>query len=95
MDIDKKILEYLRVIPKWKVTTYKNIGVIFWVHPRKVARVMSQNRRPDIYPCYKVVNTSWEIWWYSALDWVSSKQELLKKDWIVIKNGRIDKSYII
>ena len=35
-EIKKQILEYLQSIPKGKVTTYKNIALKFWVHPRKV-----------------------------------------------------------
>ena len=94
-NIDVKILEYIRDMPKWKVTTYKNIWKLFWVHPRKVARVMSQNKQPDIYPCYKVVSASGKLGWYSAFEGVSTKIKRLKKDWIEINNGKINSKYII
>ena len=95
MDINRKILEYLKTIPKWKVTTYKRLSEIFWVHPRKIAQVMRYNKHPDIYPCYKVVSASLDVGWYSALAWVESKIEMLKKDWIKIENGKILPEYIL
>ena len=50
-EIKKQILEYLQSIPKGKVTTYKNIALKFWVHPRKVAMIMKHNKDPIKYPC--------------------------------------------
>ena len=95
MDIDKQILEYLQTIPAGKVSTYKNVWLLFWVHPRKVAMVMKMNKKPDIYPCYKIVSASWTIWWYSAYDGVNSKKNMLEKDGVKITNWKIEEKYII
>ena len=95
MDIDKQILEYLQTIPTGKVSTYKNVWLLFWVHPRKVASVMRCNKSPEIYPCYKVISASGKIWWYSAYDWVNSKQEMLEGDGIEIIDWIIQDKYII
>lgn len=84
MEIDKQILELLLKIPKGKVTTYKILAEKFWVHPRRIASVMKYNKNPRVYPCYKVIAHSLKISWYSALEWVDSKIEMLKKDWVKI-----------
>jgi len=59
--ISQQILEFLQIIPKGKVATYKSIANRFNVHPRKVAMVMKHNKLPDIYPCYKVISTSGKL----------------------------------
>lgn len=86
-----KIYSFLKSIPKWKVISYKAIWEYFSLHPRAIARILSQNQNQDIFPCYKVVNQNWKIWWYNL--WENIKIERLLKDWIDIKNWKIDKSY--
>lgn len=94
-NISQQILEFLQTIPKGKVATYKSIADRFSVHPRKVAMVMKHNKRPDIYPCYKVISTSGELGWYSAYDGVESKKKMLEDDGIEIIADSIDSMYII
>lgn len=94
LEIDRKILEKLLEIPKWKVTTYKILADIFNVHSRKIASVMKQNKNPEIFPCYKVISHSLKISWYSWPNWVQSKVEMLENDWIKIIDWKIDRKYI-
>lgn len=94
-ELDKKILKYLCEIPRWKITSYKNLAIKFWVHPRKIASVMKYNKDPIIYPCYKVLADSWKISWYNTDRWVNEKIEKLQADWIEIKNWQVDKKYFI
>jgi DNA transformation protein and related proteins len=94
-DLNKRILEYLREIPRWKVSTYKRIGDRFWVHSRRVASVMKHNKNPDIYPCYKVISESGKIGGYSALNGVSSKIEKLESDGVKVVDGAIGEEYIV
>ena len=95
LELDKKILKYLCEIPKWKITSYKNIAIKFDVHPRKIASVMKYNKNPITYPCYKVLADSWKISWYNTDRWVEEKIEKLQADWIEIKNWQVDKKYFI
>ena len=92
---DKKqdILEYLQKIPKGKVMTYKSLADVFEVHPRKIAMTMKYNKYPDVYPCYKIISSSWELGWYSGEWKVDGKIQRLKNDGIKIENGKIDKKY--
>ena len=89
-----KVLEYLLTIPKWKVTTYKNIGKIFWIHPRKVAMIMKYNKEPEKFPCYKVVSFDGKISWYTTENWIPEKILKLQKDGIKIENWKILKEFI-
>ena len=93
--ISQKILEALQDIPKWNVMTYKTLADMFWVHPRKVAMTMKYNKYPDIYPCYKVISHSGRISGYSGQDWVNWKILRLQADGIEVRDGKIDKKYII
>jgi len=91
----QEILDYLLTIPIWKVTTYKNIWIIFSCHPRKVSQTMRYNKFPEIYPCYKVIASSWKISWYNTKRWVEEKIEKLQKEGIEVINWFIDKKFII
>lgn len=93
--IKMQILKYLQTIPKWKVTTYKNIWKIFDIHPRAVSIVMKYNKKPETYPCYKVISSSGKISGYNTEKWVSEKIEKLKNDGIEIIDGKIDENFII
>ena len=90
-----QVLEYLQTIPKGKVTTYKNIWKKFGIHPRAVAMIMKHNKKPEIYPCYKVIATSGKISGYNTAKWVSEKIEKLQNDGIEIIDGKIDEKFII
>lgn len=94
-ELRQKILEYLQTIPKQKVSTYKNIGNLFSIHPRWVGRIMATNKFPEIYPCYKVVASDWKLNWYSTDRGLEEKKEKLEKDWIEIFNWRVLKKYIL
>lgn len=91
----QKVLEYLQTVPKWKVTTYKNIWKIFGLHPRAVASIMRYNTEPEKYPCYKVIASTGRISGYNTPKWISEKIEKLENDGIVIVDGKIDEKFII
>ncbi len=94
-ELNIKILETLLEIPKWKVTTYKNLAYKFDVHPRKIAQTMKNNKEPEIYPCYKVIAANWKIWGYSWAWWIWWKVWKIKADWVEIIDWKIDDKYII
>ncbi|QFR38918.1 hypothetical protein A9Q91_01650 [Candidatus Gracilibacteria bacterium 28_42_T64] len=94
-ELDKKILEFLQEIPKGKVSSYKNLGIRFEVHPRKIASVMKYNKSPGIYPCYKVLADSGKLSGYNTDRGVEEKVEKLQADGIEIINGTVDKKYFI
>jgi len=95
MEIKQKILESLLKIPKWKVTTYKNLALKFSVHPRKISQTMRYNKFPEKYPCYKVISSDWNLSWYSWENWVCGKISRLEKDWVEIVDWKIDEKFIV
>ena len=95
IELDKKILSSLCDIPKWKITSYKNLAIKFGVHPRKIASVMRYNEDPINYPCYKVLADSWKISGYNTDRWVEEKIEKLESDGIKVISWKVDKKYFI
>jgi 2'-5' RNA ligase/alkylated DNA nucleotide flippase Atl1 len=77
------IYPFLNLIPKNKLLSYKTLGQIFWLHPRAVAKILSENTETEKHPCYKVIHSNWEIGWYNK--WIEEKIKRLEKDWFIIK----------
>jgi len=93
-EVERKVLLFLKKIPCGKVVTYKTIGDKFNLHPRIIGMIMSRNKHPEIYPCFKVVKSNGEIGGYSGEGGAGRKAEILRKDGIKMK-GRINlKKYL-
>jgi O-6-methylguanine DNA methyltransferase len=85
----------LKKIPQGKVTTYKILADQLQIHPRTVAKLLANNKRPDLYPCYKVINSNGTLGGYSGKGKLRTKRRLLQEDNIEIKRGKIDlKKYL-
>lgn len=84
-----KVLKKLNQIPKGKITTYKELAKAVG-RPRAirfVASILAKNPWPDKYPCYKVVRSDGKIGGYKL--GVGKKKDLLKKEGIRFKKGKI------
>jgi len=84
-NIHHYIYEFLNLIPKNKLISYKTLWQIFWLHPRTVAKILSENNETEKYPCYKVIYSNWEIWWYNK--WIEEKISKLESDWFIIEKS--------
>ena len=83
-----KVYEIVRKIPKRKVSTYSKIAQTIG-HPRAwraVGNVLNKNRDPKI-PCHRVIKSNGEIGGYKG--GTKKKIALLKKEGIIIENGKI------
>ncbi len=91
-DLEVKVVKKLAEIPKGKVATYKSMANACGIRngARFIGNVMAKNPWPKKYPCYKVVKTDGEIGPYSAGEGTKTKIELLRKDGIEVKNGKIE-----
>lgn len=78
--VERKVLLFLKRIPKGKVATYKSVGERFGLHPRLIGLIMKRNKHPELYPCFKVVKSNGELGGYSCEGGVKKKIELLRKD---------------
>jgi O-6-methylguanine DNA methyltransferase len=84
-EVERSVLLFLKKIPQGKVATYKSIGDRFKLHPRVVGLIMSRNKHPEIYPCFKVVKSSGELGGYSAEGGIRKKCMLLRKNGVELK----------
>ncbi len=83
------VLRLLLEIPRGKVTTYGEIAAALGdkIASRAVGYVMASNPRPDIFPCYKVVNSDGSVGKYSLGK--ERKAYKLRRDGIRIFGGKI------
>ena len=89
----EEIYKYLKTLPKNKVTTYKNIGLKFNIHPRAVSVYMRFGNDASV-PFYKVINSNWSVKWFQWLE-LENRIAKLKKDWIEVIGRKVPKKYII
>ncbi|MBI4177783.1 MAG: MGMT family protein [Candidatus Aenigmarchaeota archaeon] len=80
-------IRLLRKIPKGFVTTYKELARATKTHPRAIGTIMHSNEFPAEFPCYKVVMSDGRLGGYGG--GIRKKIRLLRKDGIIVKNGRI------
>lgn len=88
--MEQKVYSLLKRVPKGRVTTYGELAKAAHLHPRTIGMLMKNNKYPVNIPCYKVVRSDGSIGGYSGNGGVRKKIELLKKDGINVKNGKID-----
>ncbi len=83
-----RVLSLVKRIPKGKVTTYKAIAEKLNTKAyRAVGRALHDNKEPVLIPCHRVVCADGKVGGYSG--GVKKKIELLKKEGISIKGGKI------
>lgn len=87
---NQKVYEITQKIPKGKVATYGQVAKLVsrpksW---RIVGRALKENPNPIIVPCHRVIASDGSLGGYQA--GLKKKVEILKKEDIEIKNGRVD-----
>ena len=86
-------VELLLKIPRGKVATYGELARVCDTSPRAIGRIMASNTAPASYPCYKVVAADGKLCGYSARGGLETKERLLRKEGIIVKNGKVAKSF--
>ncbi|MCX6817390.1 MAG: MGMT family protein [Candidatus Aenigmarchaeota archaeon] len=84
------VYSLLRRVPRGKITTYGALAKAAGTHPRAIAMFMKHNPDPVKTPCYKVVRSDGSLGGYSGRGGVKTKAQLLRKDGITLRNGKID-----
>lgn len=81
--------EFLRLIPKNKLTTYGDLAKFFGIpnSSRYIGKLLNSNKNPEIFPCYKVVNSNGNLGGFAL--GTNEKVNRLKKLGFKIKDGKI------
>jgi len=77
-----KVWNYLRKIPKGKLSTYSQvaIGISKPLAVRAVANAIGKNPFPPIIPCHRVIRSDGGLGGYSGKGGITTKKKLLKKE---------------
>ena len=84
----KRVYEIVKKIPKGRVSTYKEVAELAgrsWAF-RAAGNILNKNRDPKI-PCHRVVRSDGKIGGHNR--GTGTKNALLKKEGVLVKNGRI------
>ena len=88
-----KVYNYLRTIPKGKVTTYGQIAVHLG-NPklaRVVGNILHQNPDPAHIPCHRVLNARGEVAANFAFGGAEAQKRLLEAEGVEFgEDGRVD-----
>jgi len=85
----EKIYAKLRKVPKGKVTTYKALAhAVGSKAYRAVGTAMNKNPYAPKTPCHRVINSDGRVGKFAT--GTKKKIEMLKKEGVEIKNGKID-----
>ena len=86
----QKVYALTRRIPKGKVTTYSAIAKALKIKgsARAVGNALNKNPFAPKVPCHRVVRASGEVGGFASGP--KRKQAVLKKEGIIITQGRID-----
>jgi len=77
-------------IPKGKVSTYGRIARRLKSSPRAVGQALKRNKRPEHYPCYKVVYSDGRVGNYSGLGGTAEKTRRLRRDGVEVRGDLVD-----
>jgi O-6-methylguanine DNA methyltransferase len=87
-----KVYELTSRVPRGKVTTYGTIAKKMG-RPnasRAVGAALRANPTPIVVPCHRVVKGDGGLAGYGGAKGVGRKAELLRKEGVAVKDGRVD-----
>lgn len=88
-NFNNKCYELLKLVPKGKITTYKEIAHALNTKAyRAVGNAMANNQHIIVIPCHRVVKSDGNIGQYAK--GIEQKTRLLKSEGIPIKDNKIE-----
>lgn len=92
--LSQKVYDYLTIIPKGKVVTYKQVAEYLGNKglARVVGSILHKNPDGDKYPCYKVLNSKGELAEAFVFGGKNIQKERLENDGIEVFNDKVDLS---
>lgn len=90
--LSQKVYEYLTIIPKGKVVTYKQVAEHLGNKglARVVGNILHKNPDGHKYPCYKVLNSKGELAEAFVFGGKEIQKKRLEKDGIKVINNQVD-----
>jgi len=87
----QKVYELCRLIPKGKVTTYKEIAKKLGIKScQAVGGALKRNPYAPKVPCHRVVNSDGSLGGYCGKLNSRKKIDLLEKEGVVVENDKIN-----
>ncbi|MDH5685234.1 MAG: MGMT family protein [Hadesarchaea archaeon] len=89
-EFQSRVLKLVSMVPRGKVTTYKELALAIG-RPRAcraVGNALARNPNPVIIPCHRVVRSDGKIGGYKFGE--RKKAKLLLMEGVMIKNGKVD-----
>ena len=92
--LSQKVYDYLTIIPKGKVVTYKQVAEYLGNKglARVIGNILHKNPDGDKYPCYKVLNSKGELAEAFVFGGKNIQKERLENDGIKVVNDKVDLS---
>lgn len=92
--LSQKVYDYLTIIPKGRVVTYKQVAEYLGNKglARVVGSILHKNPDGDKYPCYKVLNSKGELAEAFVFGGKDIQKERLEKDGVKVVNDKVDLS---
>ncbi len=89
----KRVYEVVKKIPKGNAMTYREVAKLagFPKAFRAVGNALNKNPNPKTIPCHRVVKSSGKVGGFKR--GIFRKIALLKKEGIIIKNGKITSGF--
>ncbi|MGN0532090.1 MAG: MGMT family protein [Eubacterium sp.] len=92
MTFDEKVYNAVKQIPYGRVATYGRIAAMCGnVHSaRAVGNALHNNLKPEIIPCYRVVNCKGKLAEHFAFGGIEGQERYLRAEGVEVNNGRVD-----
>lgn len=92
----RKIYELVRLIPRCKISTYKQIAKAAGIkNPRLVGFYLHKNKDPKNIPCHRVIKSDGMLASGYAFGGIKKQREMLKKEGIKFDGNKINlKNYL-
>ena len=85
----ERVYQIVAGIPKGKVMSYGQIGVMVGIGPRQVGRILHNNPSDKVTPCHRVVHADGSLATGFAFGGPNKQRELLEKEGVRFKNGKV------
>lgn len=103
-DVSERVYQIVAGIPKGKVMSYGQIGVMVGIGPRQVGRILHLNPYPSSpfvrgkgagVPCHRVVHADGSLATGYAFGGPNKQRELLEKEGVVFEKNKVKKTNLL